>query len=65
MLTHQECHAKSDECRLMAEHAGSKEHRVMLLHMADTWERICHDLKKPDGDGADESGHWGPARSVK
>lgn len=56
MLTHEECHAKSDECRLMAEHAGSKEHRVMLLHMADTWERICHDLKKPNGDGADEAG---------
>jgi hypothetical protein len=52
MLTLEECHAKSDECRSMAERAASKEHRVMLLHMADTWERICQDLKKSNGDGA-------------
>jgi hypothetical protein len=52
MLTLEECHAKSDECRSMAERAASREHRIMLLHIADTWERICKDLAKPDGDGA-------------
>ena len=45
-LTLEECHAKVSECREMARRAYISEHRVMLEHMAQTWERICEDLKK-------------------
>ena len=45
-LTIEECHAKIAECREMAQRARRPEHRVMLEHMAETWERICADLEK-------------------
>jgi hypothetical protein len=45
-LTVEECHAKVAECRGMARRAHIKEHKVMLDHMAETWERICADLVK-------------------
>ena len=45
-LTLEECHAKVAECRDMARRALNPNHRVMLEHMAQTWERICEDLKK-------------------
>jgi hypothetical protein len=44
-LTIEECHSKVAECREMARRAHRPEHRVMLEHMAETWERICADLK--------------------
>jgi hypothetical protein len=44
-LTIEECHAKAAECRDMAKRAIKPEHRVMLDHMAETWERICADMK--------------------
>ena len=33
----------------MAKHAKNPEHRVMLSHMADTWERIAKLLMNNDG----------------
>jgi hypothetical protein len=45
-LTVEECEAHAKECRHMALRATSDEHRIMLDHMADTWERICGDLKR-------------------
>ena len=30
----------------MAARALKPEHRVMLEHMAETWDRICQDLAK-------------------
>ena len=45
-LTLEECHAKIAECRDMARRADAQSHRVMLEHMAETWERICEDMKK-------------------
>lgn len=40
-LTTDECRTKAEECRAMAEQAIQADHRVMLLHIAETWERIC------------------------
>jgi hypothetical protein len=45
-LTPEECHAKLAECREMALRAENPQHRLMLEHMAGTWERICADLAK-------------------
>ena len=39
-LTIEECRAKAAECRAMARDAVQADHRVMLLHIAETWERI-------------------------
>lgn len=43
-LTLEDCHAKVAECRDMAARAQSPHHRTILLHMAETWARICADL---------------------
>jgi len=43
-LTSAQAIAKAVECRRMATHAENDSHRVMLQHMADTWERIAQDL---------------------
>ena len=45
-LTLEECHGKAGECRAMAKRADNPSHRIMLEHMAETWERICAELKK-------------------
>ncbi len=45
-LTDKECHAKVAEAKEMAARALNPTHRTMLLHMAETWARICEDLKK-------------------
>jgi hypothetical protein len=42
----EECHAKVGECREMAKRASNPSHRIMLEHMAETWERICVELGK-------------------
>jgi hypothetical protein len=46
-LTFEEAQAKSAECRTIAARARFPEHRIMLEHMAETWERIARTL---DGD---------------
>jgi hypothetical protein len=47
-LTVEECHAKAVECRKMATRTREGAHVIMLEHMAETWERICRDLKESE-----------------
>ena len=35
------CRVKAEECRSLAKSDKNMSHRVMLLHMAETWERIA------------------------
>ena len=44
-LTATEAEAKAAECRALARRTARPEHRTMLEHMAETWERIAHNLK--------------------
>lgn len=39
-LTAEEARAKAMECRDMAGRTKNVSHQVMLIHMADTWDRI-------------------------
>jgi hypothetical protein len=43
-LSPTEAKAKSQECREMAARAKQPEHRIMLEHMAETWDRIAGTL---------------------
>jgi len=43
-LSAQEAKAKAAECRGLAMRAHSREHQIMLYHMAETWERIAKTL---------------------
>jgi hypothetical protein len=47
-LSIEECQAKAVECREMATRACEAAHVIMLEHMAETWERICRDLKESE-----------------
>ena len=40
-LTPTEARAKARECREMAKVAHDQAHRVMLNHIAETWDRIA------------------------
>ena len=40
-LSAETCRAKAEECRMLSKQASRQEHRIMLLHMAETWERIA------------------------
>jgi hypothetical protein len=40
-LTPTEARAKAEDCRAMAKVALDKSHRIMLLSIAQTWERIA------------------------
>ena len=35
------CREKAAECRALAQADKNQSHRVMLIHMAETWERIA------------------------
>jgi hypothetical protein len=43
-LTVDDARNKGSECRDMAKRVAKSEHRVMLEHMAETWERIALNL---------------------
>jgi hypothetical protein len=43
-LSAADCKAKADDCREMARLALKPEHRIMLQHMAETWDRIASDV---------------------
>lgn len=43
-MSAEECRAKAEDCREMARVAIRQEHRNMLTHMAETWERIAADV---------------------
>ena len=45
-LTEDECSAKAKECRELAARAAAREHRIMLDHMADRWERIRLEIQR-------------------
>ena len=45
-LTAEEVKFKALECREIAEHSTLDSHRIMLEHMAETWERIAQDIDK-------------------
>jgi hypothetical protein len=40
-LSADQCREKAVECRVQARLSRNETHRVMLLHMADTWDRIA------------------------
>jgi hypothetical protein len=44
-LTATEAEAKAAECLALARRAAKPEHRIMLEHMAETWERIAQNLR--------------------
>ena len=43
-LTPDQCRAKATECLEMAAFARDTSHKIMLQHMAETWERIANDV---------------------
>ena len=40
------CHEKATECRSMADNHHEPSHKIMLRHMAETWERIAETFGK-------------------
>ena len=44
-LTPKECDAKAVECRALAQRAVLEPHRIMLEHIAETWDRIGAEIK--------------------
>ena len=48
-LSAEEANFKALECRELAKRTSIDAHRIMLEHMAETWDRIGDDLKSPDG----------------
>ena len=44
-LSAAEARLKAEECKSLAMRVGLVEHRVMLEHMAETWERIANDIE--------------------
>jgi hypothetical protein len=39
-LSPEQCREKAAECKDMARLSKNEAHRIMLLHMSDTWARI-------------------------
>lgn len=48
-LTRDQCLAKAKECREMAHLHANSAHRIMLEHMAETWERIAQAIPSNGG----------------
>jgi hypothetical protein len=44
-LTPAEAQAKAEECRALAKVALDQSHRIMLISIAHTWERIAADTR--------------------
>jgi len=44
-LTAEQCETQAQECRALAEQVMRQPHRVMLEHIADTWDRIAADIR--------------------
>jgi hypothetical protein len=40
-LDAEQCLRKAEECRMLASAARNPSHKIMLLHMAETWERVA------------------------
>ena len=41
---------RADECIALARTARTPEHRVMLMHIAETWLRLADDLPAANGE---------------
>jgi hypothetical protein len=39
-LSPDQCRDKAHECRELSRQAQNDAHKIMLMHMADTWSRI-------------------------
>ncbi len=44
-LTKEACQEQATNCRTVAEQVMTPAHRVMLEHIADTWDRIAADIR--------------------
>ena len=44
-LTTEQCAMQASRCRELGRHTMSPPHRIMLEHIAGTWERIAIDIK--------------------
>jgi hypothetical protein len=44
-LTIEQCDDQANRCRALAENVMTPPHRIMLQHIAATWDRIASDLK--------------------
>jgi len=44
-LTSEQCASQAQRCRVLAEQVMQQPHRVMLEHIADTWDRIAADIR--------------------
>jgi hypothetical protein len=45
-LSPEDSRAKAAECRALARQALRQEHRIMLEHIAETWDRIASELEE-------------------
>ncbi len=41
----EQCQQKADQCRALAHDAKDPSHRIMLEHMAETWERMANSFR--------------------
>jgi len=48
-ITIDDARSKAAECRDLARQAQVSKHRVMLEHMAETWERIASNMQTDSG----------------
>ena len=48
-LSVDDARAKATECRELAREAQMPAHRIMLEHMADTWQRIADNMQADSG----------------
>lgn len=46
LMTVEEARGKVVECMEMAAVARNRSHKIMLEHMADTWQRIANDIEQ-------------------
>jgi len=44
-VTAEECHEKATEARELSKRAEPPAHQTMLLHIAETWENVCAEIK--------------------
>jgi hypothetical protein len=47
LIAHQ-CRVEAANCRSLAEQAMTEAHRVMLEHIASTWDRIAKEITEQD-----------------
>ena len=45
-LSAKNCRQQATNCRKLAEQVMTPAHRIMLEHIADTWDRIAGDIDK-------------------